>query len=337
MSAEDLPLPRPPRNNNPDTISYIDADGEYEYYEMKDGNLIIGATGDAPALGSLTAGSGIAITNGPGTITIAATGGTSTTVAGTVDQVLANGTTGTPQTGAVTLTLPQSIGTASTPQFNSLGLGTAAGATKGRIELAGSSSGVITLAPGATPSTYTFTLPSSGGTSGYGLSTNGSGTTSWSPFQPIVGMQYYAHRGAGGAGGGTGTSNTWVTRTLDTAMSGTLDGVSTSIASNQVTVQAGTYYIIASGPAQNAGSHLCRIYNVTDATVLVEGTMEYSGASSTASQTRSFAEAYVVIASPKTYRVDHQVGITGSLGANRSGGMTNTYAIFTMFTIWKYA
>ncbi len=42
---------------------------------MTDGQLVIGRTGDDPLVGNLTAGAGVTITNGPGTITIAASGG----------------------------------------------------------------------------------------------------------------------------------------------------------------------------------------------------------------------------------------------------------------------
>src|SRR6266481_2321232 len=43
---------------------------------LNNGQLVIGATGGTPQVQTLAAGSGIAITNGPGSITIAATGGT---------------------------------------------------------------------------------------------------------------------------------------------------------------------------------------------------------------------------------------------------------------------
>ena len=39
------------------------------------GQVLIGSTGNAPVLGTLTAGSNVTITNGPGSVTISATGG----------------------------------------------------------------------------------------------------------------------------------------------------------------------------------------------------------------------------------------------------------------------
>jgi hypothetical protein len=44
------------------------------------GQLLIGSTGNGPALGALTAGQNISITNGPGSITISAVGGTAATL-----------------------------------------------------------------------------------------------------------------------------------------------------------------------------------------------------------------------------------------------------------------
>jgi hypothetical protein len=91
-----------------------------------DGQLLIGntATGGL-SKNTLTAGSGVSITNGNGTISIAISGGGGavTSVTGTADQVLVNGTTGSPQAGALTLTLPQSINVTSSPTFTKLGIG----------------------------------------------------------------------------------------------------------------------------------------------------------------------------------------------------------------------
>ncbi|MDX1668437.1 MAG: hypothetical protein R3194_03375, partial [Limnobacter sp.] len=76
------------------------------------GALLIG-NGSGFSLSSLSAGTGVGIVNGAGTITVSNTGVTSVT--GTVDQVITSGAT-----GAVTLSLPQSIATTSSPTFGGL-------------------------------------------------------------------------------------------------------------------------------------------------------------------------------------------------------------------------
>ena len=66
---------------------------------------------------------------------------------------------------------------------------------KGTLRLSGSTSGYVGLAPAAAAGSTTYTLPSADGTSGYQLTTNGSGTLSWA---------------AAGSGGGAAGSDTHV-------------------------------------------------------------------------------------------------------------------------------
>lgn len=84
-----------------------------------------------------------------------------TTLTGTVSQV-----TVTNGAGTITLSLPQSIATSSSPAFASL-------------KLNGSTSGTVTLSSPAAPTSYTLTFPTTAGTSGQFLQTNGSGTATW--------------------------------------------------------------------------------------------------------------------------------------------------------------
>lgn len=50
----------------------------------------------------------------------------------------------------------------------------------GQLKVAGNTSGTVTITPAAAAGTWTMTLPTTGGTNGYCLTTNGSGTTTWS-------------------------------------------------------------------------------------------------------------------------------------------------------------
>lgn len=95
------------------------------------GRLLIG-NGSGFALANLTQGTGITITNGAGTITIANAGVTGLT--GTANQVSVSAST-----GSVTLSLPQPIATTSTPTFASLTISNAPSAatdaaTKGYVD-----------------------------------------------------------------------------------------------------------------------------------------------------------------------------------------------------------
>jgi hypothetical protein len=78
---------------------------------LTNGQLLVGSTGAAPIRTTLTAGANISITNGAGSISIAATGlaGFSwTTVTGTTQAMLGNNGYITNNAGVVTLTLPAS-------------------------------------------------------------------------------------------------------------------------------------------------------------------------------------------------------------------------------------
>lgn len=70
------------------------------------GQLIIGSTGANPVAANLTAGPGITITNGPGTITITAAGGTFTEVTGTSQTIAVNNRYSANNASLVTFTLP---------------------------------------------------------------------------------------------------------------------------------------------------------------------------------------------------------------------------------------
>lgn len=109
------------------------------------GQLLIGNTATSSLTkATLTAGSGISITNGNGSITIALSGsGIVTSVEGTsLDQVLVNGGI-TPATGTIILSLPQSIGTGSSPTFAGLLL---SGLTASQAVVTDGSKNLVSLA-----------------------------------------------------------------------------------------------------------------------------------------------------------------------------------------------
>jgi hypothetical protein len=74
---------------------------------LTDGQLLIGSTGNAPSVATLTAGSGVTITNGSGTITIAASNQNPwTEVTGTTQAMAVNNSYVANNAALVTLTLP---------------------------------------------------------------------------------------------------------------------------------------------------------------------------------------------------------------------------------------
>jgi hypothetical protein len=76
-SCADDQAPAGPAN----AVQYDSGSGSLGGIALGDGQTVIGSTGKSPQAGSLTAGTGIAITNGPASITVTATGsGTGTSV-----------------------------------------------------------------------------------------------------------------------------------------------------------------------------------------------------------------------------------------------------------------
>ena len=92
---------------------------------MTNGQVIIGNTGNTPGAATLTAGTGISITNGAGSITIAtsASGMTWTTVTGTTQSAAVNNGYIANNAGAVTITLPTTFAIGDTVEVKGLGAG----------------------------------------------------------------------------------------------------------------------------------------------------------------------------------------------------------------------
>jgi hypothetical protein len=171
------------------------------------GQLLIGKTDGTLAKTTLTAGTGITITNGDGSISIASSGGTVTSVTATSPLASTGGTTpdisiqdaSTAQKGAVQLTdstSSTSTTTAATPNsvktaydLAAAALPASGGTVTGDVTLnaqsdlrfadADSSNWVAFQAPAMVAANVTWTLPAADGTTGQLLSTNGSGVLSW--------------------------------------------------------------------------------------------------------------------------------------------------------------
>jgi len=136
------------------------------------------------------------------------------------------------------------------------------------------------------------------------------------------------------AAGGSSSAATDNIRTLNTVVTNEISGA--SLASNQITLPSGTYFINANAPAYNVGRHRIFLYNVTDTAVEILGGSEYAIASGT-NQTRSVMFGRFTITAEKDFEIRHytQSAIaTNGLGVNCSDGRTEVY---TNAQIWKVA
>lgn len=133
--------------------------------------------------------------------------------------------------------------------------------------------------------------------------------------------------------GGSFAAGAIRTRTLNTSVTNEISG--SSLSSNQITLPTGTYWVEASAPAYDVDNHMAFFYNVTDGIYILTGTSERCPGSS-GTQTRSFVQGRVTIASQKVFELRHQCQtseLTKGLGAN-SNFSTETYSVVK---IWKIA
>jgi hypothetical protein len=133
--------------------------------------------------------------------------------------------------------------------------------------------------------------------------------------------------------GGDFTSGADRTRVLNTEASD-LDGI-VSLASNQFTLQAGTWLIEWSAPAFRVDEHQSLLYNATDAIEVSRGTSESSVNAGSYAQTRSIGRAIVTIAGAKAFEIRHRGETTQ---AGNGFGRAGSYGteVYTEVIITSY-
>ena len=112
---------------------------------------------------------------------------------------------------------------------------------------------------------------------------------------------------ASGTNAGGFTAGSYVTRVLNTTVVNGISGA--SLASNQITLPAGTYEVTAYVPAQEVNSHKALLYNVTDAANTTIGTTTYCGNAYGASS-YSVINARFTIAASKVFEIRHRCSTT---------------------------
>lgn len=139
--------------------------------------------------------------------------------------------------------------------------------------------------------------------------------------------------------GGTFTAGDWRTRTLNTEAADT--GNHASVASNQISLAAGTYRVRASAPALAVLQNQARIYNITDSAVLQDtsgndlvGSTQYAGVNTYITQTESIIVGRFTIAGTKTLELQHKSAATK---ADNGFGVAANLAteIYAVVEFWK--
>jgi len=138
-----------------------------------------------------------------------------------------------------------------------------------------------------------------------------------------------------GVDGGTSSSATFHTRSIGNVVTNEISGA--SLASNQITLPAGTYFIFATAPAYKTDQAKLYLRNVTDSTDIVTGTVSYHGSTINV-QTTSIVSGRFTIAGSKDFEIRHYIA-TGkaSDGLGVSTNASGLNEIYTDVKIWKVA
>ena len=133
----------------------------------------------------------------------------------------------------------------------------------------------------------------------------------------------YVDEKAQNTNSGTFTSGAWQTRELNTTRYSRQTTAFSSLSSNQIELEPGTYYIYGSAPAYQVNAHQTRWRNVSDLTVEFIGTTEMSSSADGAIQSRSFIKGVITIASAKTFEFQHRCQTSKATnGSGRAGNLT---------------
>jgi len=156
-------------------------------------------------------------------------------------------------------------------------------------------------------------------------------------FSPIINYAKLSHTLAAGTNGGTATSGSFQTRTINTEDSD--GGGIVSISSNQFTLQAGTYQVTASVPANYCGRHQSKLRNITDNADTILGSTEYSTSNASAynGQSRSFIVGEFTIAGAKAFEIQTRVETTVASTGYGLAANFGVSEVYTVVEIWKVA
>lgn len=169
---------------------------------------------------------------------------------------------------------------------------------------------------------------------------NNPGAVQQTKDQLVAGTLYnaylkYSDVQTNGVAGGAASAATWHTRTLNTEDADT-DNIG-SLNSNRITLPAGAYYVHVICPARKVDAHRAKIYNVTAASDLLNGTNAYS-ASADGVVTNAVVSGKFTLSQTSEIEVRHYcvtAAATDGLGVVASISGQPEY--YTTIDIWRFA
>ena len=139
---------------------------------------------------------------------------------------------------------------------------------------------------------------------------------------------------ASGTDGGTFTSGSFQTRTLNTLVTNEISGA--SLSSNQITLPSGTYFLYATAPAYGVDTHKLKFRNITDSSDTLIGNNQRIADALDATTTAHISGRFT-IAAQKTFELQHRCNTTDT---GDGFGVSSGYSIVEVYAdvqIWKVA
>jgi hypothetical protein len=135
--------------------------------------------------------------------------------------------------------------------------------------------------------------------------------------------------------GGTFTAGAWRTRDINTEDTDTA-GIC-AIASNQITLQAGTYDCLIFCPVgESVNTHQSRLYNITDGAATLIGQVGFTTSAGGYSGSVSIISGRFTITAQKVFEIQHYCSATASTyGFGRACNFTSE--IYTIAEFWRRA
>ena len=127
---------------------------------------------------------------------------------------------------------------------------------------------------------------------------------------------------------GSFTSGAFRTRALNTSQYNGITGA--SLASNQITLAAGTYFIEATTTAYSVNYNVARFYNITDSSVALLGDSAYADSTYAGTEGSSVYGVFT-IAGQKTFELQHACSTTRN-GDGFGVGLNNLQSVDVIFS-----
>lgn len=150
----------------------------------------------------------------------------------------------------------------------------------------------------------------------------------------VASSAIFSYQQPSGTGGGNATGGVWNTEPLNI----TEDTQPwAALASNQITLTAGTYYFDITSPSWSTDHYQTRLQNITNNLTALVGSSEYSASPASDAATNSFIKGIVTINSTTTFEVQLLPGHTSaSYGLGLPSSTPSTNEVYCRVIITQY-